>query len=241
MISEIFNEFGIGLSVPLIILLPAAGGLLVAAVILWFLLAIGSYKLFLSLGVKSPYHSFMPFFRIHALGEASEKLIRERDSAKMRVLLTVFMFLRMAALAGSAVLLFLFAKNNYEDIINFVAGKPSAFDRMELYTFIDYALPVILMLIITLIFSVVFRIMKLVCLFRTYKPFAPKGAGWLTILSFVLPVSVPIIFYSLRNRKPDTDPDGWLEEEDIVDYYNELSQNEEPIPVYKDGFKVGKN
>lgn len=174
--------------------------IIAAIVVLYYLNAVGIYKMSVSAGIKNPWFSFIPFFDAIALGRLAEKYQKRNGekSAKFSVILLVLKIVYELT-AFVMVLLMMFGLGNFFVIaIKGILTADSSTAISSLAVLVPFFVSVLIYGLLGIAYSVVYY----VAMWRVFGIFDSKNATVYTVLSIFFSFLTPIFVFVLRNKEP---------------------------------------
>ena len=167
----------------LFLILAAAG------VFLFFLKGYGIYKMSKKLGVRGSWYSFAPITNSIAFGKIADKVTNKKSAYKNALLALYVIKLILTVLFLSLTLLFavklLFAADLA--VLNGEKLDPAIFKE---------ALSAVIFFVLTVLFTLVYGIVKTVCAAKIYKALGCKYPVLNAVVGFIFPVTFPFFAYS---------------------------------------------
>ena len=158
--------------------------------------ALGIYEMTKTLGIKSKWFAFFPFFRSVAVGKLSDCAKGKANTFFRKTLLILNILYAALFLIGACGFFMGFADTVFEaDKIITADGTVTA----------DILSPLIVPAVIIGIGCAVFLIYKLfyyISLFRIFSAFVSQYAVLYTVLSVLFPILPPIFLFFIRKNKP---------------------------------------
>lgn len=166
--------------------------------VLFYLRAVGSYKMAKKLRLKHPWYSFIPFMRSYHLGLISDQR-KNRYREKVRPLAKALLALEII----SAVMYGVFSSMFTKDLVGLVFSIDSALASGRDFVFssgvFSNTLPV---LCGALAAGAAFKAAQFVALRRVYAMFFESGAITRLVLSVIFPFLTPIFIYIGSKNEP---------------------------------------
>lgn len=172
-----------------------------AGVVLYYLNAVGIYKMSVSAGIKNPWYSFIPFFDAIALGRLAEKYQKKNGarSAKFSIILLV---LKIAYELTAVVMIFLMMFSVGNTVIIIAARGAMTNDTSAVISGLAALLPYIVSVLVFCAVAIAYKVFCYIALWRVFGIFDSKNATAYTVLSVFFSFLAPIFVFVLRDKKP---------------------------------------
>ena len=182
------------------------GAIAVSAVIgiaNYLLESISVYKMAKSAEVKNPWLAFVPVANDWVFGTLAEKYKKKNGtkSARFGIILPVLegiVFIESIALT-------IFTVISIKEITGYALDAVNTSSEMAPEQFMSL-IPVIILYFALMAVAIAYAVVFFIALWRVYSSFDKSNATLYIVLSVVFTISVPIILFIIRNRKPEFDP-----------------------------------
>lgn len=170
---------------------------------LYLLESIGVYKMAKSAEIKNPWLSFVPVGRNWVFGTLAEKYKKKNGtkSARFGIILPVLEGIVLI----EAIALTIFTVISIKEITGYALDAVNTSSEMAPEQFMSL-IPVIILYFALMAVSIAYAVVFFIALWRVYSSFDKPNATLYIVLSVVFTISVPIILFIIRNRKPEFDP-----------------------------------
>lgn len=182
------------------------GAIAVSAVIgiaIYLLESISVYKMAKSAEIKNPWLAFIPVANDWVFGTLAEKYKKKNGtkSARFGIILPVLEGIVLI----EAIALTIFTVISIKEIMGYALDAVNTSTEMVPEQFMSL-IPVIILYFALMAVAFAYIIVFYVALWRIYSSFDKPNATLYIVLSVVFTISVPIILFIIRNRKPEFDP-----------------------------------
>ncbi len=182
------------------------GAIAVSAVIgiaIYLLESISVYKMAKSAEVKNPWLAFIPVANDWVFGTLAEKYKKKNGtkSARFGIILPVLegiVFIESIALT-------IFTVISIKEITGYALDAVNTSTEMAPEQFMSL-IPVIILYFALMAVAIAYAVVFFIALWRVYSSFDKSNATLYIVLSVVFTISVPVILFIIRNRKPEFDP-----------------------------------
>ena len=182
------------------------GAIAVSAVIgiaIYLLESISVYKMAKSAEVKNPWLAFIPVANDWVFGTLAEKYKKKNGtkSARFGIILPVLegiVFIESIALT-------IFTVISVKEITGYALDAVNTSAEMAPEQFMSL-IPVIILYFALMAVAIAYAVVFFIALWRVYSSFDKSNATLYIVLSVIFTISVPIILFIIRNRKPEFDP-----------------------------------
>ena len=182
------------------------GAIAVSAVIgiaIYLLESISVYKMAKSAEIKNPWLAFIPVANDWVFGTLAEKYKKKNGtkSARFGIILPVLegiVFIESIALT-------IFTVISIKEITGYALDAVNTSAEMAPEQFMSL-IPVIILYFALMAVAIAYAVVFFIALWRVYSSFDKSNATLYIVLSVVFTISVPIILFIIRNRKPEFDP-----------------------------------
>ena len=171
-----------------------------AGVALYYLNAVGIYKMSVSAGIKNPWYSFIPFFDAIALGRLAEKY-QKKNGAKSAKFSIILLVLKIAYELTAVVMVFLMMFSVGNTIVIAARGVVTN-DASAAISGLAALLPYIVSVLVFCAVTIAYKVFCYIALWRVFGIFDSKNATAYTVLSVFFSFLAPIFVFVLRNKKP---------------------------------------
>lgn len=170
---------------------------------LYLLESIGVYKMAKSAEIKNPWLSFVPVGRNWVFGTLAEKYKKKNGtkSARFGIILPVLEGIVLI----EAIALTIFTVISIKEITGYALDAVNTSSEMAPEQFMSL-ISVIILYFALMAVAIAYAVVFFIALWRVYSSFDKPNATLYIVLSVVFTISVPIILFIIRNRKPEFDP-----------------------------------
>lgn len=170
---------------------------------LYLLESIGVYKMAKSAEIKNPWLSFVPVGRNWVFGTLAEKYKKKNGtkSARFGIILPVLEGIVLI----EAIALTIFTVISIKEITGYALDAVNTSTEMAPEQFMSL-IPVIILYFALMAVAIAYAVVFFIALWRVYSSFDKSNATLYIVLSVVFTISVPVILFIIRNRKPEFDP-----------------------------------
>lgn len=182
------------------------GAIAVSAVIgiaIYLLESISVYKMAKSAEIKNPWLAFIPVANDWVFGTLAEKYKKKNGtkSARFGIILPVLEGIVLI----EAIALTIFTVISVKEITGYALDAVNTSAEMAPEQFMSL-IPVIILYFALIAVAIAYALVFFIALWRVYSSFDKSNATLYIVLSVVFTISVPIILFIIRNRKPEFDP-----------------------------------
>ena len=182
------------------------GAIAVSAVIgiaIYLLESISVYKMAKSAEIKNPWLAFVPVANDWVFGTVAEKYKKKNGtkSARFGIILPVLGGIVLI----EAIALTIFTVISIKEITGYALDAVNASAEMAPEQFMSL-IPVIILYFALIAVAIAYAVVFFIALWRVYSSFDKSNATLYIVLSVIFTISVPIILFIIRNRKPEFDP-----------------------------------
>ena len=182
------------------------GAIAVSAVIgiaIYLLESIGVYKMAKSAEIKNPWLAFIPVANDWVFGTLAEKYKKKNGtkSARFGIILPVLEGIVLI----EAIALTIFTVISIKEITGYALDAVNTSAEMAPEQFMSL-IPVIILYFALMAVAFAYAVVFFIALWRVYSSFDKSNATLYIVLSVIFTISVPIILFIIRNRKPEFDP-----------------------------------
>ena len=182
------------------------GAIAVSAVIgiaIYLLESISVYKMAKSAQIKNPWLAFIPVANDWVFGTLAEKYKKKNStkSARFGIILPVLEGIVLI----EAIALTIFTVISIKEITGYALDAVNTSTEMAPEQFMSL-IPVIILYFALMAVAIAYAVVFFIALWRVYSSFDKSNATLYIVLSVILTISVPIILFIIRNRKPEFDP-----------------------------------
>ena len=182
------------------------GAIAVSAVIgiaIYLLESISVYKMAKSAEIKNPWLAFVPVANDWVFGTLAEKYKKKNGtkSARFGIILPVLEGIVLI----ETIALTIFTVISVKEITGYALDAVNTSAEMAPEQFMSL-IPVIILYFALMAVAFANIIVFYVALWRIYSAFDKSNATLYIVLSVIFTISVPIILFIIRNRKPEFDP-----------------------------------
>lgn len=203
---DYLTELGLPEEVVSFFLTVFIGVFAVSAVIgiaIYLLESISVYKMAKSAEIKNPWLAFIPVANDWVFGTLAEKYKKKNGtkSARFGIILPVLegiVFIESIALT-------IFTVISIKEITGYALDAVNTSAEMAPEQFMSL-IPVIILYFALMAVAIAYAVVFFIALWRVYSSFDKSNATLYIVLSVIFTISVPIILFIIRNRKPEFDP-----------------------------------
>ena len=182
------------------------GAVAVSAVIgiaIYLLESISVYKMAKSAEIKNPWLAFVPVANDWVFGTLAEKYKKKNGtkSARFGIILPVLEGIVLI----EAIALTIFTVISVKEITGYALDAVNTSAEMAPEQFMSL-IPVIILYFALMAVAIAYAVVFFIALWRVYSSFDKSNATLYIVLSVIFTISVPIILFIIRNRKPEFDP-----------------------------------
>lgn len=182
------------------------GAIAVSAVIgiaIYLLESISVYKMAKSAEIKNPWLAFIPVANDWVFGTLAEKYKKKNrtKSARFGIILPVLEGIVLI----EAIALTIFTVISIKEITGYALDAVNTSSEMAPEQFMSL-IPVIILYFALMAVAIAYAVVFFIALWRIYSSFDKSNATLYIVLSVIFTISVPIILFIIRNRKPEFDP-----------------------------------
>lgn len=182
------------------------GAIAVSAVIgiaIYLLESISVYKMAKSAEIKNPWLAFIPVANDWVFGTLAEKYKKKNGtkSARFGIILPVLEGIVLI----EAIALTIFTVISIKEITGYALDAVNTSTEMAPEQFMSL-IPVIILYFALMAVAIAYAVVFFIALWRVYSSFDKSNATLYIVLSVIFTISVPIILFIIRNRKPEFDP-----------------------------------
>lgn len=182
------------------------GAIAVSAVIgiaIYLLESISVYKMAKSAQIKNPWLAFIPVANDWVFGTLAEKYKKKNGtkSARFGIILPVLEGIVLI----ETIALTIFTVISIKEITGYALDAVNTSSEMAPEQFMSL-IPVIILYFALMAVAFAYAVVFFIALWRVYSSFDKSNATLYIVLSVVFTISVPIILFIIRNRKPEFDP-----------------------------------
>lgn len=170
---------------------------------LYLLESIGVYKMAKSAEIKNPWLAFIPVANDWVFGTLAEKYKKKNGtkSARFGIILPVLEGIVLI----EAIALTIFTVISVKEITGYALDAVNTSSEMAPEQFMSL-IPVIILYFALMAVAIAYAVVFFIALWRIYSSFDKSNATLYIVLSVIFTISVPIILFIIRNRKPEFDP-----------------------------------
>lgn len=203
---DYLTELGLPEEVVSFFLTVFIGVFAVSAVIgiaIYLLESISVYKMAKSAEVKNPWLAFIPVANDWVFGTLAEKYKKKNGtkSARFGIILPVLEGIVLI----EAIALTIFTVISVKEITGYALDAVNTSSEMAPEQFMSL-IPVIILYFALMAVAIAYAVVFFIALWRVYSSFDKSNATLYIVLSVIFTISVPIILFIIRNRKPEFDP-----------------------------------
>ena len=182
------------------------GAIAVSAVIgiaIYLLESISVYKMAKSAQIKNPWLAFIPVANDWVFGTLAEKYKKKNGtkSARFGIILPVLEGIVLI----ETIALTIFTVISIKEITGYALDAVNTSSEMAPEQFMSL-IPVITLYFALMAVAIAYAVVFFIALWRVYSSFDKSNATLYIVLSVIFTISVPIILFIIRNRKPEFDP-----------------------------------
>lgn len=182
------------------------GAIVVSAVIgiaIYLLESISVYKMAKSAEIKNPWLAFIPVANDWVFGTLAEKYKKKNGtkSARFSIILPVLEGIVLI----ETIALTIFTVISVKEITGYALDAVNTSAEMAPEQFMSL-IPVIILYFALMAVAIAYAVVFFIALWRVYYSFDKSNATLYIVLSVIFTISVPIILFIIRNRKPEFDP-----------------------------------
>ena len=182
------------------------GAIVVSAVIgiaIYLLESISVYKMAKSAEIKNPWLAFIPVANDWVFGTLAEKYKKKNGtkSARFSIILPVLEGIVLI----ETIALTIFTVISIKEITGYALDAVNTSAEMAPEQFMSL-IPVIILYFALMAVAIAYAVVFFIALWRVYYSFDKSNATLYIVLSIIFTISVPIILFIIRNRKPEFDP-----------------------------------
>lgn len=182
------------------------GAIAVSAVIgiaIYLLESISVYKMAKSAEIKNPWLAFIPVANDWVFGTLAEKYKKKNGtkSARFSIILPVLEGIVLI----ETIALTIFTVISVKEITGYALDAVNTSAEMAPEQFMSL-IPVIILYFALMAVAIAYAVVFFIALWRVYYSFDKSNATLYIVLSIIFTISVPIILFIIRNRKPEFDP-----------------------------------
>lgn len=182
------------------------GAIAVSAVIgiaIYLLESISVYKMAKSAEIKNPWLAFIPVANDWVFGTLAEKYKKKNrtKSARFGIILPVLEGIVLI----ETIALTIFTVISVKEITGYALDAVNTSAEMAPEQFMSL-IPVIILYFALMAVAIAYAVVFFIALWRVYYSFDKSNATLYIVLSIIFTISVPIILFIIRNRKPEFDP-----------------------------------
>ena len=182
------------------------GAIAVSAVIgiaIYLLESISVYKMAKSAQIKNPWLAFIPVANDWVFGTLAEKYKKKNrtKSARFGIILPVLEGIVLI----ETIALTIFTVISIKEITGYALDAVNTSSEMAPEQFMSL-IPVIILYFALMAVAFAYAVVFFIALWRVYSSFDKPNATLYIVLSVIFTISVPIILFIIRNRKPEFDP-----------------------------------
>ena len=182
------------------------GAIAVSAVIgiaIYLLESISVYKMAKSAEIKNPWLAFIPVANDWVFGTLAEKYKKKNGtkSARFGIILPVLEGIVLI----ETIALTIFTVISVKEITGYALDAVNTSTEMVPEQFMSL-IPVIILYFALMAVAFAYAVVFFIALWRVYYSFDKSNATLYIVLSIIFTISVPIILFIIRNRKPEFDP-----------------------------------
>ena len=182
------------------------GAIAVSAVIgiaIYLLESISVYKMAKSAEIKNPWLAFIPVANDWVFGTLAEKYKKKNGtkSARFGIILPVLEGIVLI----ETIALTIFTVISVKEITGYALDAVNTSAEMAPEQFMSL-IPVIILYFALMAVAIAYAVVFFIALWRVYSSFDKSNATLYIVLSVIFTISVPIILFIIRNRKPEFDP-----------------------------------
>ena len=182
------------------------GAIAVSAVIgiaIYLLESISVYKMAKSAEIKNPWLAFIPVANDWVFGTLAEKYKKKNGTKSARFGIILPVLEGIVLIEASA--LTIFTVISVKEITGYALDAVNTSTEMVPEQFMSL-IPVIILYFALMAVAIAYAVVFFIALWRVYYSFDKSNATLYIVLSIIFTISVPIILFIIRNRKPEFDP-----------------------------------
>lgn len=175
----------------------------VIGIAIYLLESISVYKMAKSAEIKNPWLAFIPVANDWVFGTLAEKYKKKNGtkSARFGIILPVLEGIVLI----EAIALTIFTVISIKEITGYALDAVNTSTEMAPEQFMSL-IPVIILYFALMAVVIAYAVVFFIALWRVYSSFDKSNATLYIVLSVIFTISVPIILFIIRNRKPEFDP-----------------------------------
>ena len=175
----------------------------VIGIAIYLLESISVYKMAKSAEIKNPWLAFSPVANDWVFGTLAEKYKKKNGtkSARFGIILPVLEGIVLI----EAIALTIFTVISIKEITGYALDAVNTSTEMAPEQFMSL-IPVIILYFALMAVAIAYAVVFFIALWRVYYSFDKSNATLYIVLSIIFTISVPIILFIIRNRKPEFDP-----------------------------------
>lgn len=175
----------------------------VIGIAIYLLESISVYKMAKSAEIKNPWLAFIPVANDWVFGTLAEKYKKKNGtkSARFGIILPVLEGIVLI----EAIALTIFTVISIKEITGYALDAVNTSTEMAPEQFMSL-IPVIILYFALMAVAIAYAVVFFIALWRVYSSFDKSNATLYIVLSVIFTISVPIILFIIRNRKPEFDP-----------------------------------
>ena len=170
---------------------------------IYLLESISVYKMAKSAEIKNPWLAFIPVANDWVFGTLAEKYKKKNGtkSARFGIILPVLEGIVLI----ESIALTIFTVISVKEITGYALDAVNTSTEMVPEQFMSL-IPVIILYFALMAVAIAYAVVFFIALWRVYYSFDKSNATLYIVLSIIFTISVPIILFIIRNRKPEFDP-----------------------------------
>ena len=170
---------------------------------IYLLESISVYKMAKSAEIKNPWLAFIPVANDWVFGTLAEKYKKKNGtkSARFGIILPVLEGIVLI----ESIALTIFTVISVKEITGYALDAVNTWAEMAPEQFMSL-IPVIILYFALMAVAIAYAVVFFIALWRVYYSFDKSNATLYIVLSIIFTISVPIILFIIRNRKPEFDP-----------------------------------
>lgn len=170
---------------------------------IYLLESISVYKMAKSAEIKNPWLAFIPVANDWVFGTLAEKYKKKNGtkSARFGIILPVLEGIVLI----ESIALTIFTVISVKEITGYALDAVNTSAEMAPEQFMSL-IPVIILYFALIAVAIAYAVVFFIALWRVYSSFDKSNATLYIVLSVIFTISVPIILFIIRNRKPEFDP-----------------------------------
>ena len=175
----------------------------VIGIAIYLLESISVYKMAKSAEIKNPWLVFIPVANDWVFGTLAEKYKKKNGtkSARFGIILPVLEGIVLI----ESIALTIFTVISIKEITGYALDAVNTSSEMAPEQFMSL-IPVIILYFALMAVAIAYAVVFFIALWRVYSSFDKSNATLYIVLSVIFTISVPIILFIIRNRKPEFDP-----------------------------------